>query len=262
MIRSLFTAATGMLVQQRHLDVISNNIANANTNGYKKSRADFQELMYQTIRMAGVRTEEGNQVPTGIQIGHGALMASVQKLFSQGDYNHTESELDLAIEGAGFFQITLPTGDKAYTRAGSFKTDSEGRVVTADGYLLDPNITIPQDTTRVSIEADGTVSVATQGQSKPQQVGKIEIATFTNMAGLSAIGKNLFVETDASGTPITGNPNQNGLGSIRQGYLEMSNVNIVQEMVNMIISQRAYEVNSKAIQTADEFLKIANNVSR
>ncbi len=262
MIRSLFTAATGMMVQQRHLDVISNNIANANTAGYKRSRADFQELMYQTIRAAGVRTEEGNQVPTGIQIGHGSLLASVQKLFSQGDYNHTESELDLAIEGQGFFQITLPTGDKAYSRAGSFKTDSEGRMVTADGYLLEPNITIPQDATKVSIEADGTVSVMTQGQSRPQQVGKIELATFTNPAGLSAMGKSLFMETDASGTPITGAPNQNGLGSIRQGYLEMSNVNIVQEMVNMIVSQRAYEVNSKAIQTADEFLKIANNVSR
>ncbi len=262
MIRSLWTAATGMTVQQKNLDVISNNIANVNTNGYKRSRADFQELMYQNIRLAGARTEQGNQVPTGIQIGHGALLASVQKTFMQGDYVQTQGDLDLAIEGIGFFQITLPTGDKAYTRAGAFKTDSDGRVVTADGYLLDPNITIPQDATKTSVEPDGTVSIITQGQSKPQQVGKIELATFTNPAGLSAIGKSLFIETDASGTPITGAPNQNGLGSIRQGYLEMSNVDIVQEMVALIIAERAYEANSKSIQTANDMLQMANNVRR
>ncbi|MBP1732049.1 MAG: flgG [Deltaproteobacteria bacterium] len=262
MIRALWTSASGMFVQQKTLDVISNNIANVNTAGFKRSRADFQDLMYHTLRMAGVRTQEGYQVPTGIQVGHGAVMASVQKLFMQGDYQHTEAELDCAIEGIGFFQVTLPTGDRAYTRGGGFKTDSEGRVVTADGYPLEPSITIPQDSTKVSIEADGTVSVLVQGQSRPQQVGRIELATFTNMAGLSAVGKSLFLETDASGTPITGNPLSNGLGSVRQGYLEMSNVNIVQEMVNMIVSQRAYEVSSKAIQAADEMLQIANNVRR
>ena len=262
MIRSLWTAATGMVVQQKNLDVIANNIANVNTNGYKRSRADFQELMYQTTRMAGVRTEQGNQVPTGIQIGLGALLASVEKVFIQGDYQQTQGDLDLAIEGAGFFQITLPSGDKAYTRSGAFKTDAQGRVVTADGYMLEPAVTIPQGATAISIEVDGTVSATIQGQSKPQQVGKIELATFTNQAGLSAMGKNLFVETDGSGTPIVGNPNQNGLGSLRQGYLEMSNVDIVQEMVNMIIAERAYEVNSKAIQAADSMLQVANNVRR
>jgi flagellar basal-body rod protein FlgG len=262
MIRSLWTAATGMGVQQKHLDVIANNIANVNTNGYKRSRADFQELMYQTMRMAGVRTEQGNQVPTGIQIGLGAQLASVQKVFIQGDYQQTQNDLDLAVEGLGFFQITLPSGDKAYTRSGAFKTDAQGRVVTADGYLLEPAITIPQSATAISIEVDGTVSATIQGQSKPQQVGKIELATFTNQAGLSAIGKNLFVETDASGTPIVGAPNQNGLGSLKQGYLEMSNVDIVQEMVDMIIAERAYEVNSKAIQAANDMLQIANNVRR
>ncbi|HVN25577.1 MAG TPA: flagellar basal-body rod protein FlgG [Syntrophorhabdales bacterium] len=262
MIRSLWTAATGMATQQKHLDVISNNIANVNTNGYKRSRADFQELMYQNLRMAGVRSEQGNQVPTGIQIGLGSMLASVQKLFTQGDYQQTQNSLDLAVEGIGFFQITLPTGDKAYTRSGSFKTDSQGRVVTADGYLFEPALTIPQGATAISIEVDGTVSVTLQGQPKPQQIGKIELATFQNQAGLAAIGKNLFVETDASGTPIVGSPNLNGFGSIRQGYLEMSNVDIVQEMVDLIIAERAYEVNSKAIQAANDMLQIANNVRR
>jgi flagellar basal-body rod protein FlgG len=262
MIRSLWTAATGMTVQQKHLDVISNNIANVNTGGYKTSRAEFQELMYQTMRLAGTRTEQGNQVPTGIQIGMGAILASVQKLFVQGDFQQTQNPLDIAIQGAGFFQITLPTGDKAYTRAGSFQTDSQGRVVTPDGYLLDPAITIPQGTTSTSILSDGTVSVTVQGQSKPQQVGKIELATFTNQAGLFAMGKNLFFETDASGTPIVGSPGQTGVGTLQQGYLEMSNVDIVQEMVNMIIAERAYETNSKAIQAANDMLQIANNVRR
>jgi flagellar basal-body rod protein FlgG len=262
MIRSLWTAATGMVVQQKNLDVIANNIANVNTSGYKTSRADFQELMYQTTRMAGVRTEQGNQVPTGIQIGMGALLASVEKLFIQGDFQNTQNALDMAIQGSGFFQITLPTGDKAYTRAGSFQTDAQGRVVTVDGYLLEPAITIPQGTTATSVESDGTVSVTVQGQSKPQQVGIIQLATFTNQAGLSAMGKSLFVETDASGTPIVGNPGQIGVGTLQQGYLEMSNVDIVQEMVNMIIAERAYETNSKAIQAANDMLQIANNVRR
>ncbi len=262
MIRSLWTAATGMVVQQKHLDVISNNIANVNTAGYKTSRADFQELMYQTMRMAGTRTEQGNQIPTGIQIGMGALLSSVEKLFNQGDFQQTQNPLDIAVQGSGFFQITLPTGDKAYTRAGSFQTDAQGRVVTSDGYLLEPAITIPQGATATSILPDGTVSVTVQGQSKPQQVGTIQLATFTNQAGLSAMGKSLFVETDASGTPIVGSPGQNGVGTLQQGYLEGSNVDIVQEMVNMIIAERAYETNSKAIQAANDMLQIANNVRR
>ncbi|MGD0234018.1 MAG: flagellar basal-body rod protein FlgG [Syntrophorhabdales bacterium] len=262
MIRSLWTAATGMVVQQKNLDVIANNIANVNTNGYKASRADFQELMYQTTRVAGVRTEQGNQVPTGIQIGMGALLASVEKVFMQGDFQQTQNNLDLAVQGAGFFQITLPSGLTAYTRAGSFQTDSQGRVVTADGYLVNPAISIPQGTTALNIEADGTVSVTLQGQTSPQQIGQIQLATFTNQAGLSAMGQNLYLQTDASGTPIVGNPGQNGVGTLQQGYLEMSNVDIVQEMVNMIIAERAYETNSKAIQAANDMLQIANNVRR
>jgi flagellar basal-body rod protein FlgG len=251
-----------MNVQQTNLDIIANNIANVNTNGYKASRGDFQDLIYQTLRLQGAQTEGGNQVPTGIQIGLGAMLASVQKVFQQGDFQNTGNELDVAIEGNGFIQVTLPSGDKAYTRAGALKSDSTGRIVTTDGYPIEPNITIPAKTTTVSIEADGTVSAQIQGQTQPQQIGKIELATFANPAGLKAIGKNLFQETDASGTPTTGIPGQNGLGTLLQGYLESSNVNIMQEMINLIIGQRAYEVNSKAIQAADEMLQMANNLRR
>jgi flagellar basal-body rod protein FlgG len=262
MMRALWTAGTGMNVQQTNLDVIANNIANVNTNGFKKSRADFQDLMYQTLRMQGAKTESGTQVPTGIQIGHGAMLASVQKEFSQGDYQQTQNELDLAIEGNGFFQIDLPSGEKAYTRAGSLKRDSEGRVCTSDGYLLNPNITVPTGTTQTSIQSDGTVSAQVQGQSTAQQIGSIQLATFPNVAGLKAVGKSFFQETEASGTPTTGKPGENGVGTVLQGYLEMSNVNIMQEMINLIIGQRAYEVNSKAIQAADEMLQMANQVKR
>jgi flagellar basal-body rod protein FlgG len=262
MIRALWTAGTGMNVHQANLDVVANNIANVNTNGYKKSRADFQDLMYQTLRLQGVTSESGNQIPVGIQIGHGAMLAAVQKVFLQGDYQMTGNELDLAIEGKGFLQVTLPSGDKAYTRAGALKSNSEGRIVTSDGYPLEPNITIPQNTLNVSIEADGTVSAQVQGQSAPQQIGTIELATFQNLAGLKAMGKNLFLETEASGTPVVGRPGENGMGTTLQGYIEMSNVNVMQEMINLIVGQRAYEVNSKAIQAADDMLQMANNVRR
>jgi len=262
MIRALWTSAAGMIAQQVNLDVVANNIANVNTSGFKRDRADFQDLMYQSLRLQGVTTEGGNQIPTGINIGHGSILAAVHKLFAQGDYQQTENELDLAIEGNGFLQITLPSGETAYTRAGALKQDSQGRVVTADGYLLTPNLTIPQGTTKISIESDGTVSVTVQGQLTPQQIGTIELATFTNQAGLRATGKNLFMETEASGAPITGKPGENGLGTLLQGYLEMSNVNVIQEMVNLIVGQRAYEVNSKSIQAADEMLREANNLRR
>ncbi|MCX7856676.1 MAG: flagellar basal-body rod protein FlgG [Deltaproteobacteria bacterium] len=262
MIRALWTAGTGMNVQQINLDVIANNIANVNTNGFKRSRADFQDLMYQTLRLQGVKTEGGNQIPTGIQIGLGATLAAVQKIFIQGDLQQTQNDLDIAIQGNGFFQVILPTGEKAYTRAGTFKRDADGRIVTSDGYLLEPNITIPQNTIQISIEADGTVSAVVQGQQRPQQLGTIELAMFPNPAGLNAIGKCLFMETDASGAPITGRPGESGFGTLLQGYVEMSNVNVLQEMINLIIGQRAYEVNSKAVQAADEMLQMANNVRR
>lgn len=260
MIRALWTSATGMVAQQVNLDIVANNLANVNTTGFKRDRADFQDLMYQALRVQGVTTEGGNQIPTGINIGHGTILAAVQKLFSQGNYQQTENELDLAVEGNGFLQITLPSGETAYTRSGSLKTDSQGRVVTADGYLLSPNLTIPQGTINISIESDGTVSATVQGQLAPQQLGTIELATFSNPSGLKAVGKNLFMETDASGTAVTGKPGENGLGTVLQGYLENSNVNVVQEMVNMIVGQRAYEANSKSIQAADEMLRQANNL--
>jgi flagellar basal-body rod protein FlgG len=262
MIRALWTAGTGMNVQQVNLDVISNNIANVNTTGFKKSRADFQDLMYQTLRLQGAKNETGNQVPTGIQIGHGAMLAAVQKVFMQGDFQETQNELDIAVEGSGFLQITLPNSEKAYTRAGAFKRDSEGKIVTSDGYNIEPAVTVPTTALKVSVSSDGTVAAQVQGQSALQQVGKIELAHFPNPSGLKAIGKTLFQETEASGSPVLGKPGENGMGTLLQGFLEMSNVNIMQEMIALIIGQRAYEVNSKAIQAADEMLQQANNVRR
>ncbi len=262
MIRALWTAGTGMNVQQTNLDVIANNIANINTTGFKKGRADFQDLMYQTVRLQGTKNDGGNQVPTGIQIGHGAILAAVQKVFIQGDFQQTDNETDLAIEGMGFIQVTMPDGTLAYTRAGTFKKDSEGRLCTSDGYLVTPNITIPNNAIKTSIGSDGTVSVQVQGQSALSQIGKIELASFPNPTGLTSIGKSFYQQTDASGSPVLATPGTNGMGTLLQGYLEQSNVNIMQEMVNLIIGQRAYEVNSKAIQAADEMLQLANNVRK
>jgi flagellar basal-body rod protein FlgG len=262
MIRCLWTAASGMQAQNTNIDVISNNLANVNTAGFKRSRAEFQDLLYQTMRPPGVTSANGTQMPTGIQIGHGTRTVSTQKLFIQGDFQQTQNDLDLAIEGRGFFQITQPNGDIAYTRAGNFKIDSEGRMVTADGYLIEPEITLPTDTLSVSIATDGTVSVLQPGQTSPTDVGNIQLARFVNPAGLESIGRNLFVRTDASGDAITGTPGQEGYGTLAQGNLEMSNVSVVDEMVNMITAQRAYEVNSKAIQTADDMLQVANNLKR
>lgn len=262
MIRSLWTAASGMQAQTTNIDVISNNLSNVNTAGFKRSRAEFQDLLYETMRPPGVSSAGGNQVPTGIQVGHGTRTAATHKLFTQGDFQHTQNELDMAIEGQGFFQIVQPNGDIAYSRAGNFKIDSDGRVVTADGYLMEPEITIPTDTIAVAIGTDGTVSVLQPGQTAPTEIGNIELARFVNPAGLSSIGRNLFVESDASGDPITGTPGEEGYGTLAQGYLEMSNVSVVDEMVNMITAQRAYEINSKAIQTADEMLQQANNLKR
>jgi flagellar basal-body rod protein FlgG len=262
MLRCLWTAASGMQAQALNLDVISNNLANVNTSGFKKSRADFQDLLYENIRPSGVASSVGTEVPTGIQLGHGSRPAAVQKIFLQGDYQHTGNNLDLAIEGDGFFQILQPNGDVAYSRAGAFKVDSEGRIVTSDGFLIEPEITIPQDTISISIGTDGTVSVLQSGQATPSEIGTIELGRFINPAGLRSIGRNLFLQTSASGDVITGTAGEDGFGTISQGFLEMSNVNAVEEMVNMIVAQRAYEINSKAIQTSDEMLQIANNVKR
>jgi flagellar basal-body rod protein FlgG len=258
----MFIAATGMEAQRVNIDVISNNLANVNTTGFKKSRADFQELLYQGIKTAGTTSAEGTQIPTGIQIGLGVKPAAVQKIFQQGDFISTGNSLDLVIEGNGFFQISMPDGEIAYTRAGSFKLNSEGNIVNSDGYLLEPSITIPSNTLSITITSDGTVSVLQAGSNTPVEVGQIEIAQFINPGGLRAIGKNLFVPTDSSGEPTTGSPGSEGRGSINQGFLELSNVNVVEEMVNMIVSQRAYELNSKVVQTSDEMLQMANNIKR
>lgn len=262
MLRSLWTAATGMQAQTVNIDIISNNLANVNTTGFKRSRADFQDLLYETLREAGTPSAAGTQVPTGIQIGHGVRTAATQKIFSTGGMEQTANSLDMAIEGDGFFQVLQPNGDVAYTRAGAFKLDSEGRLVTADGHTLEPEITIPPDSLSISIETDGTISVLQSGSSTPVEVGTVELAKFINPAGLKSIGRNLFLETAASGAVETGIPGEEGYGTLLQGYLEMSNVNVVDEMVDMITAQRAYEMNSKAITTSDEMLQTANNLIR
>jgi flagellar basal-body rod protein FlgG len=251
-----------MVTQQTNIDVIANNLANANTAGFKKSRANFEDLIYQTFKHPGTLTTQGNEIPTGIQIGHGSKTTSVQKLFTEGNLKHTGNDLDLAIEGRGFFKVTLPDGTDAYTRDGSFKVNSSGELVTSDGYKLSPSIVIPTDTTNITISEDGTVSVLQAGQTTMTQVGSITLTTFVNPSGLKSIGKNLFKETGASGTANDVTPGQDGSGTLSQGFLEMSNVSVVEEMVEMITGQRAYEVNSKTVQTADSMLQTAINVKR
>jgi len=262
MIRSLWTSATGMQAQALNLDVIANNLANVSTAGFKKSRAEFQDLLYETIRAPGTASSQDTQVPTGIQLGHGTRPSTVLKIFTQGDMEHTQNELDLAIEGDGFFQIAMPSGETAFTRDGGFKVDSEGRVVNADGFALEPQISIPTDSVSIAVGMDGTVSVLQAGETTPTEVGTIELARFVNPSGLISMGKNLFIDSEASGDAMTGTAGEDGLGTLAQGFLEMSNVTVVQEMVNMITAQRAYEANSKSIQTADEMLALANNVKR
>ena len=262
MIRALWTAASGMQAQQKNIDVVANNLANVNTTGFKKSRADFQDLIYQNLKTTGAPSTNTTQVPTGIQIGLGTRLAAVTKIFSSGDFTQTGNELDIAIEGDGFFQIQMPDGGIGYSRAGAFKKDTNGRIVTSDGYPMLPEIAIPVGTTKVNIGNDGTVSVMQAGQTTATQLAPIQLASFANPAGLSSIGKNIYLPSDSSGQPQIGTPGQNGLGTIAQGMLEMSNVNVAEEMVNMIVGQRAYEINSKAVQAADEMLQTANNLRR
>ncbi len=262
MIRSLHTAATGIMAQQVNMDLIANNLANVNTNGFKESRADFQDLLYQTVRTAGTTQAQGAQVPTGIEIGLGTRLAATQRVFTQGDFQDTGKDLDMVIQGNGFFQVMLPSGELAYTRNGSFSLDGNGKLVTSDGYPVQPEITIPAGSSNVTLGSDGTVSVTTPGQTSPQQLGQIQLANFINPAGLESLGASLFQKQDSSGEPVTGTPGQDGLGSVAQGMVEMSNVSVVEEMVNMILAQRAYETNSKIIQTSDDMLSIANNIRR
>jgi flagellar basal-body rod protein FlgG len=262
MLRTLWIAASGMEAQTLNIDVISNNLANVNTAGFKKSRADFQDLLYQSLRVAGSSSSTATEVPTGIQVGQGTRPVAVQKVFTQGEYQNTQNELDMAIEGDGFFQVLQPNGDLAYTRSGAFKLDSEGRIVTSDGFYMEPEISVPIDTVSISIGTDGTVSILQAGETQATEIGSIELARFTNPAGLHSIGRNLNLPTESSGDAITGTAGEDGFGTLAQGYLEMSNVSVVDEMVNMIVAQRAYEINSKAITTADEMLQMANNVKR
>jgi flagellar basal-body rod protein FlgG len=262
MMRSLWSAATGMLAQQLNVDTIANNLANVNTVGFKRTRVDFQDLMYQTLRMPGSPATDSVQLPTGIQVGLGTRAAATVKNLQQGTFEQTGNPLDLAIEGNGFFQITDPSGATAYTRAGAFKQDSTGKIVTSDGYPLEPPVTIPADAQAISVMTDGTVAVTVPGSTTPTVVGNIELAMFSNPAGLSSQGSNLYAATAASGTPTTATPGVEGAGKIAQGTVELSNVQVVEEMVNMIVAQRAYEASSQAIRVADNMLETANNVQR
>jgi flagellar basal-body rod protein FlgG len=259
--RSLNIAATGMLAQQLNVDVISNNIANLNTTAFKSQRAEFQDLLYQNERQGGATSSDtGTIVPTGIQIGTGVKPAAIYRMTTQGTLLNTNNPLDLAIQGHGFFQITQPDGTTAYTRAGSFQLSPTGEIVTADGYVVQPGVTLPALTTAVSININGQVIAQVAGQTNPQTVGQLQLATFPNEAGLSASGGNLFTQTAASGAATTGNPGTNNIGTIQQGFLETSNVNIVGEITNLIAAQRAYEMNSKVIQTSDQMLSTLNQI--
>ena len=259
MMRGLWSAASGMLAQQTNLDVISNNLANINTTGFKKSRADFQDLMYQTMRDAGTTTGTDNKVPVGIQIGLGTRTSDIQKDFSTGDFQTTNNPLDVAIQGEGFLCVDMPDGTKAYSRDGSLKLDDKSRLVNSDGYPLDPPITIDPTAESVTIGQDGSISLNIKGQITSTG-SKIQLSRFANPAGLNSIGGNLYLPTDASGTATAGDAGSDGMGTIAQNTLEMSNVQVVQEMVNMIVAQRAYESNSKAIQSCDQMLQMANQL--
>jgi flagellar basal-body rod protein FlgG len=262
MIRSLYTAATGMQTQDLNVSVIANNLANVNTTGFKRSRPEFQDLIYQNLRLVGTLSPNGNQVPTGAQLGLGSKTAAIQKVFLQGDFAQTQNPLDLAVQGKGFLQVLQPDGTTAYTRAGSLKLDNAGQMVTADGLVIQPALTIPQNATNISIDTTGSVAVTQPGSTAPTIVGTLQLATFQNEAGLQAIGFNLFQQSDASGAPVVGNPGTDDRGTTIQGFLELSNVSVVEELVNLISAQRAYEVNSRTVQTADELLQIANNMKR
>ncbi|OJZ97361.1 flagellar basal-body rod protein FlgG [Helicobacter pylori] len=262
MLRSLYSATSGMLAQQTHIDTISNNIANVNTTGFKKSRADFNDLFYQAMQYAGTNTSNTTLSPDGMEVGLGVRPSAITKMFSQGSPKETENNLDVAITGKGFFQVQLPDGTTAYTRSGNFKLDEQGNLVTSEGYLLIPQITLPEDTTQVNIGVDGTVSVTQGLQTTSNVIGQITLANFVNPAGLHSMGDNLFSITNASGEAIVGNPDSQGLGKLRQGFLELSNVRLVEEMTDLITAQRAYEANSKSIQTADAMLQTVNSLKR
>ncbi|WP_407523999.1 flagellar basal-body rod protein FlgG [Methylobacterium oryzisoli] len=261
--RALYAAATGMAAQELNVQVISNNIANLRTTGYKRQQAHFQDLLYQNLRRAGSATsDQGNQLPAGLALGSGVKTTSTARVMSQGTLSSTEKTYDVAIRGEGFFQITMPDGRTAYSRDGSFDLDSQGQVVTRDGYLLNPNITVPNNATSVTISASGVVQATVPGQTAPQNLGQLQMARFVNKVGLESIGDNLFVETLASGPAITGTPGSEGFGNLLQSYLEEANVNAVTEISSLIAAQRAYEMNSKVVTAADQMLSTTSQMFR
>ncbi len=262
MMRALFSGASGMHAETLNMDVIANNLANINTTGFKKSRAEFQDLLYQTLREPGAKSTISTEIPSGMQVGLGVKPVAINRNFSQGNFKHTGGPLDMVIEGDGFFQVTMPDGTIAYTRDGSFSRDSTGRIVTNDGYPLEPAITIPTDAISVTVGNDGTVTVLRPGETVATEVGTIQLTKFINPSGLKSLGKNLFLNTQSSGDPIQGTPGLEGMGTISQGYQEMSNVDLVEELVTMIISQRSYETNSKTIRAADQMLRDAIQLGR
>jgi len=257
--RSLWIAKTGLEAQQTRMAVISNNLANVNTTGFKRSRAVFEDLLYQNLRQVGAQSSQSTELPSGMLLGSGVRVVATEKVHTQGNVVQTENSMDMAINGRGFLQVLLPDGSTAYTRDGSFQVNSQGQVVTASGYELQPAVSIPSNATSITVGLDGVISVMTQGSPTPTTVGNLQIADFINSAGLQPMGENLFLETAASGNPQTGTPGLNGLGSLVQGALESSNVNVVEELVNMIETQRSYEMNSKAISTTDGMLRYVSN---
>lgn len=255
MIRSLWISKTGLEAQQTQMDVVSNNLANVSTTGFKRSRAVFEDLLYQNLRQPGAQSSQQTQIPSGLQVGTGVRPIAAERIHTQGNLQQTGNKLDMAIQGAGFFQVLLPDGSTAYTRDGSLQTDSQGQLVTSNGYVVQPAMTIPANAMTVTVGTDGVVSITQAGTTAPVQVGSMQLATFINPAGLESRGQNLYLETASSGAPTTNIPGSNGTGSISQGYVETSNVNVVEELVNMIQTQRAYEINSKAITTSDQMLQ-------
>ena len=256
---ALWIAKTGLEAQQTRMSVITNNLANVNTSGFKRDRAIFEDLIYQNVRQAGAQSSQNSQLPSGLALGTGVHTVATEKLFTQGNVVQTGNSFDLAISGRGFFSVTLPDGSTAYTRDGSFQIDSQGQLVTSSGYVVQPGITVPQGALSVTVGTDGTVSAQVSGNAAPTQIGNLQLTDFINNAGLQAIGNNLYLETAASGTPQPGTPGLNGLGLLQQGSVESSNVNVVEELVNMIETQRAYEMNSKAISTTASMLQYLNN---
>lgn len=255
MMRSLWIAKTGLDAQQTQIDVIANNLANVGTHGFKRSRAVFEDLLYQTLRQPGAQSSQQTQLPSGLQMGTGVRPVASEKIFTQGNLQQTSNPLDVAIQGNGFFQVQMPDGTTGYTRDGSFQLDGQGQLVTANGFPIQPAITIPANALSITIGRDGTVSALVSGNATPQQVGTLQLVNFVNPAGLQAQGENLFVETASSGTPSANTAGTNGLGTLNQGFVETSNVNVAEELVNMIQTQRAYEINSRAIQTSDQMLQ-------